>query len=304
MTLLVGTNDGLFALDASGAPRRLAPGRVRAFAPDGPSDVWAVFDDGALRHGSADGTWSPARYPVDDITTVLHRPDGVLVGTAEAQIWRVDGDTAARLAGFDHVDGRDAWHAVGSADPYVRSLTATADGAAVLASVHVGGIPRSTDGGLTWRPTLEVDDDVHEVRAHPVDPSIVAAAAAVGLVESHDGGASWARAPRSGLHASYLRAVAFVHDGIVVGASDGPFGQHAALYRRPLGGGAFERCSGGLPEWMPVLVDTGALAASGSLVAAGAGDTVFVSEDDAHTWRVLASGLPHLRAVTIRDDSL
>ena len=300
MTTLVGTVDGLFTLDADGAPRRVAAGAVRALTTSGASGAWALLDDGALHRRSGDGAWSPVLAPVDaDPRTVLSTPDGVVLGTTDARLWRVDERGAAPLVGFDRVAGRDTWHAVGSAVPYVRSLTATADGGALLASVHVGGIPRSIDGGATWEPTIDVDDDVHEVRAHPDDPATVAAAAAVGLAESRDGGASWSVAPRDGLHATYLRAVAFTDDAVVVGASDGPFGQHAALYRRPLRGGAFERCDGGLPTWLPELVDTGALAAHGSRVVAGAGDTVFASDDGARTWRVGASGLPRVQAVAL-----
>ncbi|HEY6317872.1 MAG TPA: hypothetical protein VI462_08300, partial [Acidimicrobiia bacterium] len=102
-----------------------------------------------------------------------------------------------------------------------------------------------------------------------------------------------------GLHATYLRGVVFTDDAVVVGASDGPFGDHAALYRRPFQGGAFEHCDGGLPEWLPVLVDTGALAGDASRVVAGSGDTVYVSEDGARTWRAAATGLPWVRAVAL-----
>ena len=101
-----------------------------------------------------------------------------------------------RLPCFDAVAGRDTWYA-GSAvvngqvvgPPLgVCSMSATSDGTVVLANVHVGGIQRSTDGGVTWRPTIEVDSDVHEVRAHPSQPRIVIAASAIGLCISRDGG--------------------------------------------------------------------------------------------------------------------
>jgi len=61
----------------------------------------------------------------------------------------------------------------------------------LLANVHVGGIPRSVDGGVTWQPTIDIDSDVHEVRAHPKRRGTVVAAAAVGLCTSSDGGATW-----------------------------------------------------------------------------------------------------------------
>ena len=84
----------------------------------------------------------------------------------------------------------------------IPSITATCDKAVLLANVHVGGVPRSTDGGVTWQPTLEIDKDVHQVCAHPTRPDVVIAAAAVGLCVSRDSGATWT-VEQEGLHASY-----------------------------------------------------------------------------------------------------
>ncbi len=93
----------------------------------------------------------------------------------------------------------------------VRSMSATSDGTVVLANVHVGGIQRSTDGGVTWRPTIEVDSDVHEVRAHPSQPRIAIAASAIGLCISRDGGTT-GPVNQEGLHATYCFPVAFSGD--------------------------------------------------------------------------------------------
>ena len=114
-------------------------------------------------------------------------------------------------------------------------MTATSDGAVLLANVHVGGIPRSTDEGVTWQPTIEVDSDVHEVCAHPVHPRTVIAAAAIGLCISQDGGATWT-VEQEGLHASYCSAVAFLEEDILVAASTDHFAAEGAVYRRPIDG--------------------------------------------------------------------
>jgi len=68
-------------------------------------------------------------------------------------------------------------------------MAATSDGAVLLVNVHVGGVPRSTDSGLTWRPPIDINSDVHQVCAHPTRPDIVIAAA--GLCISRDAGATW-----------------------------------------------------------------------------------------------------------------
>ncbi len=111
----------------------------------------------------------------------------------------------------------------------VRSMSATSDGTVVLANVHVGGIQRSTDGGVTWRPTIEVDSDVHEVRAHPSQPRIAIAASAIGLCISRDGGITWS-VEQEGMHATYCTAVAFSGDNIFVAASEDHFAAQGAVY--------------------------------------------------------------------------
>lgn len=79
----------------------------------------------------------------------------------DARLLRLAADhTLTPICSFDAVDGRSTWYA-GSAivngqrmgPPLgIRSLSGTANGATLLVNVHVGGIPRSTDGGLTWHP--------------------------------------------------------------------------------------------------------------------------------------------------------
>jgi hypothetical protein len=261
-----------------------------------------TLDRRSLAQRDPDGSWTVWADTVDAaITAVLPQRGGALVGTDDGRLWTAIDGHVSPVLGFDVVPGRDTWHAVGSRAPYVRSLSSTPGEAALLASVHVGGIPRSVNRGEMWAPTVDVDADVHEVRAHPDDASLVMAAAAVGLLRSDDGGAMWGPAIWAGLHASYLRALAFPNGAVVVSASDGPFGDQVALYRRPLDGGAFERCAGGLPEWLPAIVDTGALDADGSRVAAGTAGRVFLSSDAGSTWRLLVEGLDQVRAVALVD---
>ncbi|MGH2688516.1 MAG: WD40/YVTN/BNR-like repeat-containing protein, partial [Actinomycetota bacterium] len=182
--------------------------------------------------------------------------------------------------------------------PATRSLSVGPDGV-VYANVHVGGILRSADEGRSWEPTIDIDADVHQVLADPSEPGRVFAAAAVGLAVTDDGGASW-RYETDGLDASYARAVAIADGLVLVSVSRGPGGQRSALYRCPLGGGPFERCTDGLPEWFASNVDTACLAAEGPVVVFGTDEgSVFLSEDGGATWRVLADGLPAVRSVGV-----
>jgi hypothetical protein len=137
----------------------------------------------------------------------------------------------------------------------IRSMAATCDGV-LLANVHVGGIPRSTDSGLTWRPTIDINSDVHQVCAHPTRPEIVIAASAVGLCMSRDAGATWT-IEQQGLHALHCSAVAFGRNDIFVSASTDPFAAQGAVYRRPIdGNGLLQPLGGGMPQWIDGKADT------------------------------------------------
>ncbi len=216
------------------------------------------------------------------------------MGTDDAQVLRVDPNGAQQLlTGFDAVEGRDKWYA-GTAivdgkvlgPPLgIRSMAATCDGAVLLANVHVGGIPRSTDSGLTWQPTIDIETDVHQVCAHPSRPDIVIAAAAKGLCMSRDAGTTWT-VERQGLHAHHCSAVAFGRNDVFVSASTDPFAAQGAIYRRPVDGtGPLRPLGRGMPEWTGGKVDTDCIAARDSMVAAiDWSGRLYVSHDDGADW--------------------
>ncbi|HMF83405.1 MAG TPA: hypothetical protein VKI01_09035 [Acidimicrobiia bacterium] len=298
MSVRVGTADGLFSLN--GSTERQVEGHSVSALDRG----WAIFDGETVVYETGDG-WQQSltvRSPERSLGVhgaLLARRDEAIVGWGSSLTRVFKNGRFEPIPGFETVPGRDDWHAVGSRQPYVRSLTATPAGV-LLANVHVGGIPRSTDGGATWRPTIDVDADVHQVRAHPQRPELVLAAAAVGLCRSDDAGETW-NVLTDGLHASYCRAVATADDVMFVSASNGPFADRAAVYRRAIDGdGPLERCTNGLPQWQPNNVDTGCLDTDGTRVAFGGGDgVIYGSEDAGRTWHVLADGLPPVSAVTI-----
>jgi hypothetical protein len=95
-----------------------------------------------------------------------------------------------------------------------------------------------------------------------------------------------------GLEAPYSRAVVVCGDTVLLSASDGPRGGHAAVYRADLSGGPFERCTGGLPGWFDGNIDTFCLDAlnDGSFAAFGTSDGhLFASEDAGSKWHELLS---------------
>ncbi len=294
--------DGLFAVSAGARDVELANRSVRALAPEGHGGALAIVDGHSLCRRAPDGVWSTIATAESDLACCVTVGDVVYVGTEDANVLRVSAaGEIEQLRGFDGVAGRDTWYA-GSAiingkrvgPPLgIRSITATSDGAVLLANVHVGGIPRSVDGGVTWQPTIDVDSDVHEVRAHPNRPGAVAAAAAVGLCTSSDGGATWV-VEQAGLHATHCSAVAFAGDDVLVSAAAGPFDPKGAIYRR----GLDEHCplvmvAGGLPAWLDGIAHTGCIAVHGSAVAvADREGNLYVSADTGRTWSRRAAGIP------------
>src|SRR5258708_2548735 len=251
---------------------------VTGLAPDGRGGALAIVGRHSLRRRAPGGAWTTLATGEFELSCCMAVRGAIYAGTDDARMLRLshEGGVLDPLDGFDSVAGRDAWFA-GSAivngqrlgPPLgIRSVAANSNGSILFANVHVGGIPRSMDGGKTWQPTIDINSDVHEVRAHQTNPDIVAAASAIGLCMSRDAGATWT-IDRDGLHASYCSAVAFSGDDILVSASTDHFAAQGRIYRRPVKpDGSLVAVEGGMPAWTEGIVDTGCIAANGSSIAA------------------------------------
>jgi hypothetical protein len=310
-TVLVATwSDGLFAVTGDRHEQEIANQPVRGLAPDGRSGALAIVGAHSLHRRTPGGEWSTIVTSEFDLSCCMAVRDTIYIGTDDARMLRLSHESSVLdpLDGFDSVAGRDTWFA-GSAivngqrvgPPLgIRSVAANSNGSILFSNVHVGGIPRSTDGGRNWQSTIDINSDVHEVRGHPANPDIVAAAAAAGLCISRDGGATWT-IEQEGLHAAACYAVAFSGDDIIFSASTDPFAAEGRIYRRPVRpDGSIVAVEGGMPVWTDGKADTACIAAKGSsVVVADWGGNLYCSDDFGRTWSCMRTKLPAPSGVLI-----
>lgn len=299
MAVLVGTGDGYHVFSSSGdRDHTLAGHLVDAFTP-GPDGTWiAIIDGKAVWQHGADGQWGELARSGLPLVSLTCANDTVFAGAVDARVLRADGDTLVPLPSFDNAPGRDDWHQVGPPIE-VRSLTSTCDGKVVLANVHVGGILRSTDGGESWEPTMNVDNDVHEVLAHPDRPEVVLAAAAIGLLRSHDAGATWEIETR-GLDSTYSRGIAVFDDTLYLSNADGPFAKESRLFSAPIATGPLTPVDNALPRTIPGMIDTRMVSARNGTIAIGSrGGDVWARVRGTDSWAHLAYDLDGITCVAV-----
>lgn len=309
-TILAATwDDGLFSINGKELRQEIAGQSVRGLARDSSGSVFAIVGEHSLCRRSAIGEWTAIATSEFALSCCVAIEDAIYAGTEDARILRVTRDGELHcLTGFETVEGRERWYAGGAmvegkymGPPLgVRSMAATCDGSALLANVHVGGIPRSIDSGRTWQPTIDIDSDVHQVCAHPTRSDVVIAAAAAGLCVSRDAGATWTIEQR-GLHALHCSAVAFGTKDLFISASAGPFAAQGAVYRRPIDGNdPLQRLSGGMPEWTEGKADTDCIASRDSTIAIiDQSGSLYVSDDDGTSWSRHAARVPATSALLI-----
>jgi photosystem II stability/assembly factor-like uncharacterized protein len=145
-----------------------------------------------------------------------------------------------------------------------------------------------------WTKVLEPEVDIHQVAA---TNGLVAVAAQGGFGTSRDRGRTWSWTT-DGLHVPYLQTVALTGDAVFVGASSGPFGTDAAVYRASPPGAGFSRRSAGLPETLAAIGPHHLTADGAHLAMASWNSTdVWASRDAGGAWEHLAKDLPAIRSL-------
>ena len=292
--MLVATDDGLhvFAEPSAEAMLELEGRRVSAVAAHG-NVRWAIVDRAEVWRDDGAGWTHLATLDGLD-ATCLAWTDALLVGTSQAHLLREQGGALEPVEAFDDAEGRDDWYTPWGGPPDTRSIAEWDDD--VYVNVHVGGIQRTSDAGASWLPTIDIDADVHQVTTAE---GLVLAACASGLATSSDRGETWSIRD-DGLETVYSRAVAVCGETVLMTASNGPRGGHAAVYRGALGAGRLERCT---DERFDGNIDSHCLDAlpDGSFAAFGSADgRLFTSSNEGATWqeaRTVPGGVRHLLLV-------
>jgi photosystem II stability/assembly factor-like uncharacterized protein len=284
-----------------------------AVDPAAPDTVYAGLNGGGvMRTTDAGRTWSERGLDHEQVFSVaVSAADGaVYAGTEPSALYRSDdgGDTWQALDGLLELSSRPTW----SFPPrpwtsHVRWIAPSPhDAGTILAGIELGGLMRSTDGGVTWqdhRPGAQ--RDVHSLAWHPLVRDRAYEAGGGGAAWSEDGGNTWKPADE-GRDRHYTWSVAVdPHDpGLwYVSASTGPYAAHgrrdpqARIYRRTNGG--WDALAGGLPDPLPSM-PYALVAARGRLVAGLASGELWESRDRGDTWHrctPLGEELPRLLAL-------
>jgi photosystem II stability/assembly factor-like uncharacterized protein len=289
--IVVATSSGLAV--PGGAREHLAGSAVTALHVSAGA-TWVVV--GGRHLYRLEGARRSLVASLDDVGAICvieHRGD-IFVGGSDARLWRLDDGALEPVESFLDAPTRERWSTPWGGPPDVYSMASHGDD--LYVGVHVGGIIRSSDGGRSWEPTVDLDVDVHQVVVD-VDGDLWAATGMRGLGHSTDRGGTWTFHSR-GLHAGYLLAVAAASDGVLVGASSGPHADDGALYR--FADGMFERCAG-LPADLGGAISPRHVAAQGDdvVVALPNGD-VYGSTDSGRSWSIAAEALPGVSGVALR----
>jgi hypothetical protein len=289
--------------------------RCLALDPQDPDTLYVgTSDEGIFKSEDGGGTWeklSGIEHPRVTAVAVSSADGAVYAGTEPSALFvsRDGGLSWRELEGMRNLPSAPTW----SFPPrpwtsHVRAIALSyADPNRVVAGIELGGVVRSTDGGVTWqdqRPGAQAD--CHSLFAHPGAPELLYEAGGGGFAQSTDFGESW-EAADGGMDLHYVWGLAADAEDpslVYTSAASGPGRAHgrgssnATIYRRSGNG-----------RWQPVLEGLAAFPyalcqdpETPKMLYAGFGDgTILRCTDAGAKWEEVAqvaSGLQDLAAVS------
>jgi hypothetical protein len=310
----VGTTKGIFRIEGSALePLGLDGERVSAVhawrASGGTTVLAGTYESGLYRREDGRRRWERVEA---GLTAPCFRcigpdplePNALLAGTEPARLFRSrdGGRTWRELDGIRRIEEHEQWFL-----PYspragaLRNVWAPPGSSATLfASVEVGGLLRSDDGGEAWRcdPVVD-DDDIHYVTGDPRDPSLLYAALGYaslrhrnappdqrpqlgGIGRSRDGGRTWQK-----LETDYTRAVLVppARPDLLLAGPAPHVGREGRIVVSDDGGDTWQPAADGLDVPMPDMVELFVPAPDGDVWAVCSGGRLLRATPGEWHWR-------------------
>ena len=349
VTLLVGTRKGLFVARADthrrhwrlegphmagyeiqsafADPRRPGTCFAAAHHPVWGIHVYRSRDQGHTwqplrdvpRHGEGDDDptslrmiWclAPGADSEPDTLYAAIEPPGLFVSRDAGESWQP-------LEGFNHHPTRECWHPAKGGMAVHSVQVAPDDPACVWLALSAGGVYRSTDGGVSFRPVnrgvrapylaqpeAAAGHCVHRIALHPADPRRLYQQSHHGSYRSDDGGENWQEITE-GLPSDFGYALALDPSDAdrlwVVPEESSQFRAtvdgRLRVYRSDDGGRHWQPQTNGLPQenvFVTILRDglaSDSLEPTGLYLGTSSGH-LFQSADAGGSWRLLAGYLP------------
>jgi photosystem II stability/assembly factor-like uncharacterized protein len=315
VSAVLGTDAGVYRLrDGRLEPLGLADQRISAIhawqAPEGNTAILAGSYGNGLFRSEDDGQhWAPANegLTAPAFRTIVIDPldaGAILCGTEPARIFRSrdGGRSWQELAGIRALAGYEEWYL-----PYspragaLRNIYAPPGGNRLLASVEVGGLLDSHDGGATWSYLPVVaDPDIHHITGHPDDPDLLYVSigwAALksdqrppesrrlgGVARSRDGGRTWHK-----FYTDYTRATIIppTWPELVLAGPAPAVGERGRIEVSADGGETWQPAGDGIEMPMDDMVELFLSALDGSIWAICSGGRLFRAEPGEWHWRSL-----------------
>ena len=323
----VGTTGGVYRRSGSALePVGLESERIwaiHAWRDNGSVSILAgSYGNGMFRSTDGGRTWAPAN---EGLTATAFRcigpdplnPGAILAGSEPARLYRSEngGQSWQELSGITRVAGHETWFL-----PYspragaIRNVYAPPGSTGRLfASVEVGGLLQSDDGGKTWTCAAVIEDeDIHYITGHPAEPSLLYASLGYaslthrwrddaehqfgGIARSRDGGKTWEK-----LESDYTRAsiVPPSRPELLLAGPAPEVGRLGRIVVSADGGDSWEPASGGLTTPMPDMVELFVAAPDDSIWAIFSGGRLLIAEPGEWVWRSAFPSDSDLRAQSV-----
>jgi photosystem II stability/assembly factor-like uncharacterized protein len=303
-------------------------GAIHAFGaaednrPQSDTVLAGSYGQGMFRSTDGGATWTPANQglTVTALRTITAdaQNDAILCGAEPGRGFRSTdgGQSWQELAGIAALPASAEWYL-----PYSPRAGALRNFYSppgrpdqLFASIEVGGLLRSPDGGATWTMLETYDDDIHHVTGHPEKPgelwlalgwaalrnrAAVDSAQLGGVARSDDGGQTWKKV----IERDYTRAVIVppAQPNLVLAAPAKAVGRQGRIVVSPDGGETWEPAGYGIEEPMTDMVELFHAAPDGSIWAICAEGRLLRAKPGEWRWHpVLAPG----DAATIRVQSV